>query len=174
MSAARPPLVVIAAVARNHVIGRDGALPCHIPRDMARLKALTTGSPVIMGRRTWDSLPPRVRPLPGRSNIVVTRQTQWSAPGAIAMPSLDAATRHAVGLCAEGRRIFVLGGAELYAQALPLADELELTEVQLDAIGDTHLPVWRREDFIEVRREPHAAAPGHPAFDFVTYHRKPR
>jgi dihydrofolate reductase len=172
MSETRPHLTLIAAVARNGVIGRDGRLPWHIRQDMLHFKSLTAGCPVIMGRRTWDSLPPRSRPLPGRTNIVVTRQAEWRAEGAHAVASLDQALAKAeIGSHATAR-VFVIGGAELYAQALPLADELELTEVQLDVEGDARFPLWRRLDFIEVQRQPHAAGPDNPAFDFVTYRRR--
>lgn len=173
MSIDHPRLAIIAAVARNRVIGRDGRLPWHLPQDMARFKQLTAGCPVIMGRRTWDSLPPRFRPLPGRTNIVVTRQSEWSAHGALAAASLDAALAAARSACAPGQRMFVLGGAELYQQALPLADDLELTEVQRDVAGDTVFPQWIRSEFAETRRESHGAAgPDAPAFDFVTYRRR--
>lgn len=172
MSAAPLHVTLIAAVARNGVIGRDGALPWRIRQDMQHFKSLTAGCPVIMGRRTWDSLPPRARPLPGRINIVVTRQAEWRADGAQAVASLDQALVQAATGSRDGSRVFVIGGAELYAQALPLADELELTEVHLDVEGDAWFPTWRRDDFAEVRREPHAAGPEHPAFDFVTYRRK--
>jgi len=165
-------VTLIAAVARNGVIGRDGGLPWHIRQDMLHFKALTAGCPVIMGRRTWDSLPPRARPLPGRINIVVTRQAGWHADGARAVTSLPQALAEAATAGPEGPRIFVIGGAELYARALPLADELELTEVQLDAEGDAVFPTWDRNDFVETRREPHEAGPQSPPFHFVTYHRK--
>jgi dihydrofolate reductase len=140
---------------------------------MARFKTLTAGSPVVMGRRTWESLPPRFRPLPARRNIVVTRQEGWSASGALVAVSLNDAIAMARQVCREGQKIFVIGGAELYAQALPLADELELTEVHSDVSGDAWFPAWSRDEFIEVRREAHpAAGPECPAFDFVTYRRK--
>jgi dihydrofolate reductase len=167
-----PSLVLIAAVARNGVIGRDGRMPWHLPADTRRFAQLTAGCPVIMGRRTWDSLPLRYRPLPGRLNIVVTRQADWAAGGAVAVPSLDAALIHAREHAAPGARIFVIGGAELYAQALPLADELELTEIHADAPGDTRFPSWDRTLFRELRRDTHLQGDGNPvAFDFVTYRR---
>lgn len=172
MPAARPQLSLIAAVARNGVIGRDGSLPWHIRQDMQHFKALTSGCPVIMGRRTWDSLPPRARPLPGRINIVVTRQAGWRAEGARAVDSLDAALAGLANGEAPAQRVFVIGGAELYAQALPMADDLELTEVQIDVDGDASFPPWNRDDFIEARREAHEAGADHPAFHFVTYQRK--
>lgn len=169
----RPPLVLIAAVARNGVIGLGGQVPWHLSADMAHFRILTLGCPVIMGRRTWDSLPPRFRPLPGRTNIVVTRNASWSAAGAIAVPTLDEALIRARQLCPSGHRIFVAGGAQLYAQAMPLADELELTEVHDDTAGDTRFPEWDRDQFREIRRVPNAASSSNTiAFDFVTYQRK--
>jgi dihydrofolate reductase len=168
---ATAPLVVIAAVARNGVIGRDGMMPWHLPQDLRHFRELTHGHTVVMGRRTWESLAPRFRPLPGRRNIVVSRDANYPAAGATLASSLtDAlaqAHQHA------GERVFVIGGAQLYAQALPLADELELTELHADVAGNTVFPAWNRGDFEETRRTAHAADPaGTPAFDFVTYRRK--
>jgi len=164
-------LVVIAAVARNGVIGRGGALPWHLAADMQHFRELTREGPVVMGRRTWDSLPARYRPLPGRSNIVVSRRAGWTAEGALAAPSLQAALRLAQLRLGPARRVFVIGGAQLYREALPLADVLELTEVRSDAEGDTQFPFWDRGRFDEVRRAPQPAENG-LAFDFVTYRRK--
>ncbi len=170
-----PHLAVIAAVARNGVIGRGGTIPWRLPADMAHFRALTRGCPVIMGRRTWNSLPERFRPLPERTNIVVTHQADWQAPGARAAASLDDAVAQARTVTPPQGRVFVIGGAELYALALPRADTLELTELQADIAGDTVFPPWNRDDFIEVRREAHAAAgPDAPAFHFVTYRRAER
>lgn len=167
-----PSLTVIAAVARNGVIGRAGAIPWRLPADMAHFRTLTRGCPVIMGRRTWDSLPERFRPLPERTNIVVSRQPGWRAAGALSANSLNAAVAQAHTVTPAAGSVFVIGGAELYAQALPLADTLELTELQIDIEGDTVFPPWTRDDFIELRREAHAAAgPEAPAFHFVTYRR---
>lgn len=164
-------LVLIAAVARNGVIGRGGALPWRLGADMAHFRAVTRGCPVIMGRRTWDSLPPRYRPLPGRANIVVSRRTSWSADGAQAAPSLAAALRLAQLRLDESRRVFVIGGAQLYREAMPLADALELTEVQADVEGDIHFPFWDRAAFDEVQRLPQPAEEG-LAFDFVSYRKR--
>ncbi len=170
-----PRLTVIAAVARNGVIGRAGAIPWRLPADMAHFRALTRGCPVIMGRRTWDSLPERFRPLPERTNIVVTRQAGWQAAGALSATSLAAAVAQAHTVTPPAGSVFVIGGAELYGQALPGADRLELTELQVDIEGDTVFPPWNRDDFIELRREVHAAAgPDAPAFHFVTYRRQER
>ncbi len=124
-----------------------------------------------MGRKTWESLPPQFRPLPGRLNIVLTRQPHWRAEGATVVADLDAA------LLAAGAapRLYVIGGAELYAQALARADELVLTEIDADFDGDAHFPDWPRDAFVEVQRESHRAGPTHEFdFSFVTYRRHGR
>jgi dihydrofolate reductase len=164
-------LVLIAAVARNGVIGRGGALPWHLGADMAHFRELTRGCPVIMGRRTWDSLSPRYRPLPGRANIVVSRRAAASIEGAQVAPSLPAALRLAQLRLDASCRVYVIGGAQLYREAMPQADVLELTEVQADVPGDTQFPFWDRTAFDEVSRVPQPAEEG-LAFDFVTYRRK--
>ncbi len=160
-----PTLTLIAAVARNRVIGRGNELVWRSPEDMARFKATTQGHAVIMGRKTWESLPPRFRPLPGRRNIVVTRQAAYAAPGAEVAGSLPAALA-----LAGGGDAFVMGGGELYAQALPLADRLLLTEVDLAPEGDTRFPEVAAAEWRETSRERHVDAAG-VAFDFVTYQR---
>jgi dihydrofolate reductase len=160
-------LTVVAAVARNGVIGREGGIPWHLPEDLARFRARTTGHPVVMGRRTWDSLPERFRPLPERRNVVVTRDPAWSADGAERAGSLA----EALSLVRGSASIFAIGGAMLYADALPLADELELTELDADVEGDTLFPEWDRDAFEEVSREPHVSADGTP-FAFVSYRRR--
>ncbi len=167
-------LSLIAAVARNGAIGKGNELLWHEPEDQKHFRRTTLGCPVIMGRRTWESLPARFRPLPGRRNIVVTRNTAWGEPGAEVAHSIEAA----LALVADAPKAFVMGGGELYAQALPLVNELVLTEVDLDfADADTFFPAWSKADFHEVSREAHAArsdgsANAAPAFAFVTYHRK--
>jgi dihydrofolate reductase len=155
---------IVAAVARGGVIGQGNAIPWRLPEDLARFRALTTGHPVVMGRRTWDSLPDRYRPLPGRRNLVVTRDPDWHVEGAEPAGSLDEALR----LVEPAPRIFVIGGGELYAAALPLADELLLTEIEDDFEGDTLFPSWPRSEFDEMKRERHVSADGIP-FSFVTY-----
>lgn len=162
-------LSLIAGVARNGAIGNNNQLLFRLPEDMAHFKRSTLGCPVIMGRKTWDSLPARNRPLPGRINIVVTRNPGWRADGAVAVSSLAAALAQAGG----APKAFVIGGAELYAAALPLADELVLTEVDQDFDGDVHFPPWDRLQFVEVSREAHhAGEPNHFDYAFVTYQRK--
>jgi dihydrofolate reductase len=159
-------VAIVAAIARGGVIGRDNTIPWRLPEDMERFRALTTGHAVVMGRRTWESLPARFRPLPGRRNVVVTRNPAWSAEGAERAESLDEALR----VLADEPRVFVIGGAELYAAALPLADELLLTELDLDVDGDTRFPDVAAGDFQEVSREGHVSADGTP-FSFVRYDR---
>lgn len=132
---ARPGLGMIWAWARGGVIGADGSMPWRLPEDLAHFKAMTTGSPVIMGRVTWDSLPARNRPLPGRRNIVVTRDGSWRAEGAEVAQSPSAALE-LVG----DEPAWVMGGAQIYAALLPSADRLEVTEIDADFDGDTHLP----------------------------------
>jgi dihydrofolate reductase len=162
-------LVLIAAMARHRVIGRGNALPWHLPEDLAHFRAATRGHPVLMGRKTWDSLPARFRPLPGRRNLVLTRQPDWKEAGAEAMPSLAAALAATAG----AERVFVIGGAELYATALPLADTLLLTEIDADIAGDVHFPAYTGLGFVEDSRQHlHAAAPNDFGFAFVTYRRR--
>lgn len=160
-------LTIVAAVARNGVIGRDGSIPWRLPEDMAHFRELTTGHPVVMGRRTWESLPGRFRPLPGRRNVVVTRNAGWTAAGAERAGSLD----EALALVDDAAEVFVIGGAVLYASALPLADELQLTEIERDVEGDTVFPPWDRGRFEEVARDERVSANGVP-FAFVTYRRR--
>lgn len=159
----------MAAVAHGGVIGRRATLPWHLPEDMARFRELTMGHPVVMGRRTWDSLPDRFRPLPGRRNVVVTRNEMWAADGAERAGSLD----DALELLDDTPQVFVIGGGELFARALPLADELLLTELDLEVAGDTYFPSWDRDAFEETSREVHVSADGTP-FSFVRYERRPK
>jgi dihydrofolate reductase len=160
---------LVAAVARGGVIGRDNAIPWRIREDMERFRAVTMGHPVVMGRRTWDSLPDRFRPLPGRRNVVVTRNHAWQGDGVERAGSLADALR----LLDGATQVFVIGGAELYAEALPLADELLLTEIDAEVEGDTFFPSWDRAAFHEESREQHVSETGIP-FSFVTYRRRPK
>lgn len=130
-------VTLIWAQARGGVIGRDGAIPWHIPEDMAFFKNATLGKPVVMGRLTWDSLPPRFRPLPGRRNIVITRDPQWAAEGAETADGIDAALRLAR---TGGADTVVMGGGQIYALAMPHATQLLVTEVDVDVDGDSHAP----------------------------------
>lgn len=159
-------LHLIYARAANGVIGKDGTMPWHLPEDLAHFKQLTQGHPVVMGRKTWDSLPARFRPLPGRTNIVVTRQTDWQADGAQRAASLE----DALALCAQAATVWVIGGAQIYAQALPLADRVEVTEIARDFDGDAHAPTLGPE-WVESARSRHVGASG-LLFSFVTYVRR--
>ncbi len=162
-------IVLIAAMARDRVIGLNKALPWQLPEDMAHFRNATRGHPVLMGRKTWDSLPPRFRPLPGRRNVVITRNTAWQAEGAEVAHGLAAALARVAG----APRVFVIGGAELYAAALPLAHTLLLTEIEASIAGDAFFPVFDGQGYAEVARERHqAAAPNTFHFSFVTYRRQ--
>lgn len=160
-------LGLIYARARNGVIGAGGTLPWHLPADLAHFKATTQGCPVIMGRKTWDSLPPRFRPLPGRTNIVVTRQAKWQAQGAARVGSLQ----EAIALCAGTQAAWVIGGAEIYAHALPLAQVIEVTEIDRDYAGDAYAPALGPQ-WVEVARQAHTDGGG-LRYAFVTYHTVP-
>lgn len=161
-----PDLAIIVAVARNGIIGCTnedgrGALPWHLPEDLKHFKETTSGHPIIMGRKTWESLG---RPLPNRRNMVITRQAGYTAKGAEVFGGLPEA------LAAVGNSTaFVIGGAELYRQALPLAATLIITEVGMDAVGDTVFPEFS-EGWREVARTPHISAAGLP-YAYVTYQR---
>ena len=156
-------LGLIFARARNGVIGKAGGLPWHLPEDMAHFKQVTMGRPVIMGRKTWESLPERFRPLPGRANIVVTRQPDWRAQGAMRAASLS----EAVALCAGEGQAWVIGGAVIFADALPLANTAEVTEIEADFEGDVFAPRFGPE-WREVARRRERSATGLD-YSFVTY-----
>lgn len=162
-----PEIVLIAAVARNRVIGRGSDLVFREPADQRHFRQATLGHPVIMGRRTWDSLPQRFRPLPGRLNIVVSRNPDFVPAGAEVATSLPAALSHA----AQASRVFVIGGAQLYADALPLAQTLLLTEVDAELEGDVHFPEWDRAQFVETQRQRAVTDAGVP-YCFVEYQRR--
>jgi dihydrofolate reductase len=155
-------LHLIFAKAHNGVIGHNNTLPWHLPEDLAHFKKTTLGCPVIMGRKTWDSLPPKFRPLPGRLNIVVTRQTDWQAAGAQTAHSIE----HACTLCPPESDAWVIGGAEIYAQAAPMASTAVITEIDADFEGDAFAPTLGAE-WSEVLREHHVAANG-LAYSLVT------
>ena len=143
---------LIYARARNGVIGQGGVMPWHLPEDLAHFKRVTLNHPVVMGRRTWDSIPPRFRPLPGRTNIVITRQEDWNETGAQRSSSLRDALQKAENLGGAPGQVWVIGGAQIYAQAMPLADELVVTEIDADFDGDAHAPAIGPE-WQEVARE---------------------
>ncbi len=148
---------LVVAVSRNGVIGRDGGLPWHISSDLKRFKEITMGKPVVMGRKTWESLPKK--PLPGRRNIVITRQADYQATSADVVASAEAA----LGLCVAEPEVAVIGGGEIYSLFWPLAGRLYLTEVDLDIEGDTRFPRVVASEWIERSREVHAQGPNDSA-----------
>ncbi|WP_375616508.1 dihydrofolate reductase [Bartonella sp. AP58NXGY] len=162
----------IAAVAENGVIGREGAMPWHLSTDLQRFKALTLGKPIIMGRKTWDSLG---RPLPGRTNIVVTRDCTFNAEGAVVAHSLSQACSLATSVASQNdvKEIFIIGGGEIFQQGLPMADKIFLTEVLASIEGDSFFPVFDKEKWTIVQTQdiPKGDKDSHPT-RFVVYERK--
>ena len=156
---------LVYARAANGAIGKGGELPWRLPEDLAHFKRVTMGAPVIMGRRTWESVPPRFRPLPGRRNVVITGQADWNETGAERAASLP----EAIALCAGEPHAWVIGGAGLFTQALPLAQIVELTEIERDFEGDVFMPALGSE-WIETKRERHQSPEGFD-YSFVTYTR---
>jgi dihydrofolate reductase len=156
-------IILIAAVARNGCIGTNGQLPWHLPEDMARFKALTTGGVILMGRKTWESLPERFRPLPNRTNLVITRQESYAVPDGVEVYASmdDAMATHA------DDSVIVMGGAQIYAQAMDHADRMYITHVDRDVDGDAFFPEIHAETWEAVERE------DRDGFAFVTYERRP-
>jgi dihydrofolate reductase len=173
-----PHIVLVAAVAENGVIGRGGVMPWRLKSDMAQFRALTTGKPVLMGRKTWLSL--HLKPLPGRTNIVVSRDPAFTAPGVLVARSFETAMEAARGDAARrgnapsgGADIMIIGGADIYAQALPLAERLEITHVHMAPEGDAYFPKIDPAIWNEIARKTHAAGSGDDSgFDTVTYVRR--
>ena len=155
-------IVIIAAVARNRVIGKDNRLLWNIPEDMAHFKALTAGHTVVMGRKTWESLPQRFRPLPGRRNIVISRQPDYAAPGAEVADSLE----NALKLASTAATVFIIGGEQIYRQAMAVADRLEITEVDLEPEGDAWFPEIAAVDWEKTAKADEGS------YAFLTYHRR--
>jgi dihydrofolate reductase len=156
---AAPEIVLVVARAENGVIGKDGALPWHLPADLKHFKRVTMGTPMIMGRKTFESLPGL---LPGRRHIVLTRDRAWAADGAESAHTVQDAL-----LKADADRVSVIGGAEIFELFGKLATSVELTEIHADAEGDTVMPPFQPANWREVSREQHAAADGRPPFSFV-------
>lgn len=156
---------IIVAMAQNRTIGIDNTLPWRCPEDLRHFKTLTMGHHMIMGRKTFDSIG---KPLPGRTTVVVTRNTELKIDGCIVTHSLD----EAIAACTGDDEIFIVGGAELYTQALPLADTIYLTEIQQDVTGDAHFPAFNQKEWREIARDPHTQEIPQPLkYHFVTYHR---
>ena len=157
---------MIFARSANGVIGNNNTMPWHLPEDLAHFKKLTLGSPVIMGRKTWDSLPTKFRPLPGRTNVVITRQTGWQAEGAQTAGSL----MDALAFCQLASDVWIIGGAQIYAQAEPLASRIEVTHIDKTYVGDAFAPTlgsqWQPSP-----KEDHVSSTG-LNFSFITYTRE--
>lgn len=152
-------------MAANRVIGRNNALPWHLPADLKRFKALTMGHPIVMGRKTYESIG---RPLPGRRNLVITRNRGYGAPGCDIVRSLD----DALTACSGGGMVFIIGGAELYRESLPRAQRLEFTEIHAEFEGDAVFPQFSPAEWRESAREIHDGEAGTPfRYDFVRYER---
>ena len=159
-----PEIILVLARAANGVIGNEGGMPWHIPTDLRHFKQITKGRPMIMGRKTFDSLPGL---LPGRRHIVLTRDKIWAEDGAEVVNSVEEALK-----VANGPHVCVIGGAEIYKLFLPLADRIELTEIKLNPEGDTMIPALDTAPWQEVARKSHKAEGDVPAHDFVTLVRK--
>ena len=160
------PLHLIYARARNNVIGLQGELPWHLPEDLAHFKRTTLGQPVVMGRVTWESIPEKFRPLPGRSNVVVSRQSNYPATGATVVDSVQAA----MALFPVDQVVWLIGGAQLYAQGLPLASQVVVTEIDAEFEGDAFAPVLS-SDWHEVFKTSHTSAQG-LNYNLVTLERR--
>ncbi|MEK7116078.1 MAG: dihydrofolate reductase [Patescibacteria group bacterium] len=157
-------LTLIAAISRDHVIGHGGKLPWHVPEDIKHFKELTTGHVVVMGRKTWESIPKKYRPLPNRTNVVVTRQQEYRVPeGVLVFSSIDEALNN-VG-AREANTVFIIGGAEIYHQTIDRADRLEITHVNQDVDGDAFFPKINPAMWLEVSRDIH------DGFSFARYSR---
>ncbi|HEY8887625.1 MAG TPA: dihydrofolate reductase [Gallionella sp.] len=164
----KPRVSLIVAMAKNHVIGVNNTLPWRLPADLKHFKTLTMGHHIVMGRKTYESIG---KPLPGRTSVVVTRNAGYSVPGVIVVNSLPAA----ISACGDDDEIFVIGGAELYLQAIALADRIYLTEIDLDIHGDAHFPEFNRDEWHEVSREIGTQLEPQPLqYHFVIYQRNGR
>ena len=157
---------MIFARSANGVIGNNNALPWHLPEDLAHFKKLTLGCPVIMGRKTWESLPPRFRPLPGRTNVVITRQADWHAAGAQSAGSLT----DALAICKAASDVWIIGGAQIYAQAEPLASRIEVTQIDKHFEGDALAPTLSSQ-WQQSLKEDHVSSTG-LEFSFISYTKK--
>lgn len=160
-------ITLIAAMAKNHCIGLNNTIPWHIPEDFAFFKQYTLGKPIIMGRKTWDSLP--IKPLPLRRNIVISRQQNWQATGAELAGSIDEALHK----CQTEEEIIIIGGAQIYRETLPLATDLRITEVNLSVMGDAFFPEWNiHKQWKEINRSHHVSSKNSINFDLVHWVRE--
>ena len=162
----RPIVSIVVAMARNRTIGVNNTLPWRCPEDLKHFKALTMGHHMIMGRKTFDSIG---KPLPGRTTVIVTRNENLHIEGCLMADSLE----NAIANCDSDNEIFIVGGAQLYALSMPLADRLYLTHVQKNVTGDAHFPEFNQAEWLELTREKHSQElPELLEYDFVTYQRK--
>jgi len=162
---------LIAALTKNNVIGKNKDLPWHLPDDMKHFMQTTQAHHVIMGRKNYESIPDKFRPLPNRTNIVVTRQKDFSAPGCHIVNSIEEGI--AMARAAREKELFIIGGSEIYSQSIPYADQLYLTEIDTILEGDTYFPSFNRDEWQELSRTHHEADARHLyAFDFVIYKKK--
>lgn len=162
---------LIAAVAQNRVIGKENDLPWRLPDDMRFFMQTTSGHHVLMGRKNYDSLLPKFKPLPNRTNIVVTRQKDFEATGCVVVNSIEKGIE--IARANNEQELFVIGGEQIFTQSLEKADYLYLTEIHAEIMGDTYFPVFDPNEWIEVSRKPHKADERHRySFDFVVYKRK--
>ena len=162
-----PIISLVVAVAKNRAIGKDNHLLCHLPEDMRHFREVTLGRPVIMGRKTWESLPDAFRPLPGRPNIVVSRNVAYQAEGATVVSSLEEAIAQAGNV----EQISIIGGADIFRLALPIADVLDMTEIDASFDADTFFPEFSPEDWQEISRQTQKSKTG-LTFSFVEYRRR--
>ena len=162
-----PIISLVVAVAHNRAIGKDNHLLCHLPEDMRHFREVTLGRPVIMGRKTWESLPEAFCPLPGRNNIVVSRNAAYQAEGATVASSLEEAIAQAGNV----EQINIIGGADIFRLALPMADVLDMTEIDASFDADTFFPEFLPEDWQETSRKTQQSESG-PTFSFVEYRRR--
>lgn len=161
----KPEIAIIVAMASNRIIGVNNTLPWRIPADLQHFKILTMGHHMIMGRKTFDSIG---KPLPGRTTVVATHNRELQISGCIMAHTLE----EAIAACADDERLFIVGGAELYTQALPLAGTLYITEIQQAVEGDAHFPVFDKTEWLEVSREKHSQKTPQPLeYHFITYRR---
>ena len=162
-----PIISLVVAVAQNRAIGKDNHMLCHLPEDMRHFREVTLGRPVIMGRKTWESLPEAFCPLPGRNNIVVSRNAAYQAEGATVASSLEEAIAQAGNV----EQINIIGGADIFRLALPMADVLDMTEIDASFDADTFFPEFLPEDWPETSRKTQQSESG-PTFSFVEYRRR--
>ena len=162
-----PIISLVVAVAQNRALGKDNHVLCHLPEDMRHFREVTLGRPVIMGRKTWESLPEAFCPLPGRNNIVVSRNAAYQAEGATVASSLEEAIAQAGNV----EQINIIGGADIFRLALPMADVLDMTEIDASFDADTFFPEFLPEDWQETSRKTQQSESG-PTFSFVEYRRR--